>query len=76
MSALYEIKLDLDPEQKAFLNDAIKMTTIYFVGLCLHCNLHPSPNKVVEKYAIEIFCLFLLGLAFYHLVINLLVRFI
>lgn len=34
------------------------------------------PNKLVEKYAIEIFCLLLLGLAFYHLVINLLFRFI
>lgn len=75
MSALYEIKLDIDPEQKAFVEDAVKVSTIYLVVLFIHCSVHTDTLEVVSKYSIEIFCLMLLGVAFYHLVINLLLKF-
>lgn len=75
MNALYEIKLDIDSEQKAFLKDAIKVSTIYLVALFLHCSIHAETLELVTKYSIEIFCLILLGVAFYHLVVNLLFQF-
>lgn len=74
--SLYTIRTELDKEYKDFLNDLIKLSTLYFTAVLLHCSFNPKPAKIIEQLGIEIYILLVLGLLAYHLVIRLVVVFV
>ena len=73
---VYEVRTELDREYKDFLNDLVKLTTVYFVAVYLHCTLNAKPAKLIEALGVEIYALLVLGLVAYHLVVKLLVKFV
>lgn len=76
MGALLQVQAGMDPEYLEFVGDAIKLTSVYFVALFLHCTIHPKPAKLLEAYAVEIYALLMLGLLAYHLVVKRVVAFV
>ena len=74
--SLYVIRTELDKEYKDFLNDLVKLSTLYFTAILLHCSFNAKPAKIIEQLGIEIYILLVLGLLAYHLVVRLVVNFV
>lgn len=75
MQALYDIKLDMEERYKDLIRDLLKFSTVYFVAAFAYCQIHPKVSKLVENNIIELYCLVMLGVVSYHLVVNVFVQF-
>ncbi len=75
MEAMYNIKLDMEDRYKALINDAVKFSTVYFVAAFGYCQTHRKLSRFVEDNLIEMYCLVLLGIVGYHMILTLFVKF-
>ena len=75
MEAMYNIKLEMEDRYKTLIDDAVKFSTVYFVAAFGYCQTHRKLSKYVEDNLIELYCLLLLGLVAYHMILTLFVKF-
>lgn len=73
--ALFTIKLDVEDAYKPLIEDILKFSSVFFVGILVFCMSYGSMQKAQERLLLDIYSVSLLGLTFYHLIFKYLVSF-
>ncbi len=73
--ALFTIKLDVDDAYKPLIQDILKFSCVFFVGILVFITSYGSVPKAEERLLLQIYSVSLLGLTFYHLIFKYLVSF-
>ena len=73
--AFFTLKLDVDNEYKPLIQDILKFSTVFFVGVLVFAMSYGTMPKAQERLLLDIYSVSLLGLTFYHLIFKYIVSF-
>ena len=73
--ALFTLKLDIDDAYKPLIQDILKFSTVFFVGISVFAMSYGTMPKAQERLLLDIYSVSLLGLTFYHLIFEYLISF-